>query len=239
MPTIKLNPNGKIITKNGKVSCTCCEAGECCMYPAQALFDGLYTYEDLPDTVVQVSSDVPPVVTVFTKLSSPQTGTGAGAPGVPTTYFLGIDSNNETVGIGIYSNDDEGPNSGPTWKGSEVANESSQYGACLFAPIFNDPLDYFSLEDQFADTYTVSGPPGGDVAVTRISLCEWEGLDSCGNKVTLTYNSGQFNTDALWVIGWLDYFGPVGDCIQLDASSGEKSGFQNTPVGSYTLGSVS
>ena len=190
MATIKRKSNGKIITKNGKVSCTCCEEFGCCMYPAQALFDGLYTYEDLPDTVVQVSSDVPPVVTVFTKLSSPQTGTGAGAPGVPTTYFLGIDSNsnNETVGIGIYSNDDEGPNSGPTWKGTEVSNESSQYGACLFAPIFNDPLDYFSLEDQFADTYTVNAdlefpweeqgnpitiPVNGFFSLERVSLCQW------------------------------------------------------------------
>jgi hypothetical protein len=200
--TIKTQ-GGKVIAKGGKVSCECCE---CCLYPAQALFDGLYTYEDLPDTVVEVSSDVPPVVTVFTKLSSPQTGTGAGAPGVPTTYFLGIDSNNETVGIGIYSNDDEGPNSGPTWKGSEVANESSQYGACLFAPIFNDPLDYFSLEDQFADTYTISGPISG--TVTRESICVWSGENL---RVT--------NFRYQWRV-----------------NGNNKSGNQNTPVGSYAGG---
>lgn len=50
MATIKIQ-GGKVITKDGKVSCSCCEKPECCMYPAQALADGLYTAADLPDAV--------------------------------------------------------------------------------------------------------------------------------------------------------------------------------------------
>jgi len=209
MATIKTQ-GGKIITKNGKVSCTCCaEPGECCMYPAAALVASLYSYEDLPDAI-----DVGGIE--YTKLDPPESVGGF------TRYY--INANDEYLGI----LEGEGEDSLWTYEGGG--------GPCLINAFNGEGGE---REDQFADTYTVSGPPGGDVAVTRISLCEWEGLDSCGNKVTLTYNSGQFSTDALWVIGWLDYFGPVGDCIQLDASSGEKSGFQNTPVGSYTLGSVS
>ena len=47
--TIKTQ-NGKVITKDGKVSCECCE--ECCMYSAQAFLDGLYDWDDLPDIIL-------------------------------------------------------------------------------------------------------------------------------------------------------------------------------------------
>jgi hypothetical protein len=47
--TIKTQ-GGKIITKDGKVSCECCDV-ECCLYPAQALADGEYSANDLPDAV--------------------------------------------------------------------------------------------------------------------------------------------------------------------------------------------
>lgn len=47
MASIKLQ-GGKVITKNGKPSCTCCIT-ECCMYPAQELIDGIYSDDDLPD----------------------------------------------------------------------------------------------------------------------------------------------------------------------------------------------
>ena len=47
--TIKTQ-GGKVITKGGKVSCSCCEEPECCMYPAAGL--GVdYTEDDLPDAV--------------------------------------------------------------------------------------------------------------------------------------------------------------------------------------------
>jgi hypothetical protein len=49
MATIKLQPSGKVVLKDGKVACGCCE--ECCMYPAQGLADAIYTADDLPDDV--------------------------------------------------------------------------------------------------------------------------------------------------------------------------------------------
>jgi hypothetical protein len=40
---------GKVITKDGKVSCTCC-GDECCLYPADGL-GTLYSEDDLPDVI--------------------------------------------------------------------------------------------------------------------------------------------------------------------------------------------
>ena len=49
--TIKTQ-GGKVITKEGKVSCSCCEEPEsCCMYSAQNLMNGVYSAADLPDAV--------------------------------------------------------------------------------------------------------------------------------------------------------------------------------------------
>jgi hypothetical protein len=48
--TVKRNGE-KVILKGGKVSCSCCDEEECCMYPAQALADGFYSASDLPDAV--------------------------------------------------------------------------------------------------------------------------------------------------------------------------------------------
>jgi hypothetical protein len=43
---------GKVITKDGKVSCECCGPPICCPYPAQELLDGLYSVADLPDELI-------------------------------------------------------------------------------------------------------------------------------------------------------------------------------------------
>jgi hypothetical protein len=51
MATIKLQPSGAVVLKDGKVSCECCEVEECCMYPAQNLANEDYSENDLPDAV--------------------------------------------------------------------------------------------------------------------------------------------------------------------------------------------
>ena len=67
-------------------------------------------------------------------------------------------------------------------------------------------IDDFRTEDQFADAYTVSGPISG--TVTRESVCVW-----LGTRLRLT-NFG----------------------YQWKVNGNNKSGFQNTPVGSYAGG---
>jgi hypothetical protein len=39
----------KTVDGQVRVSCSCCEEVECCLYPAQGLTDGRYTWNDLPD----------------------------------------------------------------------------------------------------------------------------------------------------------------------------------------------
>jgi len=52
MATIKLQPSGAVVIKDGKVACTCCELpAPCCYYPSAILAQGIYTVNDLPDAV--------------------------------------------------------------------------------------------------------------------------------------------------------------------------------------------
>ena len=190
MATIKLQPSGAVVIKDGKVACSCC-AGGCCPYPAQALVDGLYTYDDLPDDV---------------------TVNGTSFPRSGTTY------GNTTNGV-IFE--------GNVWAKYTSGVRSSR--PCLIQG---------GVEDQFADTYTVTGPPGGAVVVTRRSLCEWTGSDTCGNEVILEFVSyAQDIYFPYWIIYWLEY---SDDCNALELSSGVKEPYAqggdgiNTPVGNYS-----
>jgi hypothetical protein len=93
--------------------------------------------------------------------------------------------------------------------------------------------------DQFANSYTVTYTPGGEpresVVVTRISLCVWRGNDVCGRPWYLMYGDQEpfgAGSPYLWNI-WMaiDESDPCDDFQQQLASN---TGFQNTPVGSYS-----
>jgi len=47
--------------------CACCQPTGCCMYPAQALVDGLYSVDDLPDEILLNNVLLDLYDTVFTK----------------------------------------------------------------------------------------------------------------------------------------------------------------------------
>ena len=203
MATIKLQPSGAVVVKDGKVACSCCEQPptSCCPYPAQALVDGLYTYEDLPDAI-----DIDSIE--FTKLDPPQFIGGV------TQYYINLDG--EYLGI-----EDQTPDSIWAYEGGN--------NACL--------LNDAGWEDQFADSYMIT-PNVGDSAsptvVTRISLCLWQGTDTCGNFVYLSYdpnpNGGE---DLMWNVFFRFY---TTTCVHDGNVSGQKNEdeFQNTPVGTYT-----
>jgi hypothetical protein len=79
--TIKTQ-GGKVITKDGKVSCECCgppEFGACCFFSAHAFKAGLFSFNDLPPVVEVLGQTA-------TKLSSP-TALGPGA----TLYYQADD----------------------------------------------------------------------------------------------------------------------------------------------------
>jgi hypothetical protein len=155
------------------------------------LFDGLYTYQDLPDTVLGTGISGDDNV-VMSRLNPPQPSIDS----TGTSYYRGFSLNGSLVGIGLRE--------GGEWVGTEVANEDAEFGECLISRLPPDTSG--EIADQFADTYTVSGPIPG--TVTRESICVWSGENL---RVT--------NFRYQWRV-----------------NGNNKSGNQNTPVGSYAGG---
>jgi len=227
MATIKLQPSGAVVLKDGKVACTCCAQPPtgCCPYPAQALVDGLYSVADLPDEILLNNANLDLFDKVFAK-------TGG------SISFYEATQNGELMSVRINTYIDMQGIERIVWillaYGEEFGLSSNPF--CLISG--EDEAN--PSKDTFASSYTVTGPPGGPVIVTRQSLCVWTGPDTCGNEVRLEFFSyAEENDYPYWFIGWLEYFGPVGDCNVLDSSSGVKDPYAqggdgiDTPVGSY------
>ena len=217
--TIKYNTdpagNIKIITKDGKVSCACCEEPECCMYPAQALFDGLYTVDDLPDSVDIINVDI------VNELELNRSG---------AQYFGTTGGNTYKISIG---NDPETPDD--KYWALDVSFNGGAYGRvteseCLINYPYPRPdppvQEIGGFKDQFADTYTVTitGPiPTQIVSLNRVSLCLWEGIGPSGGSIwSIRYFSEDQEPNFLY--RWL-----------LDANDALrfKQGPSNTPAGNY------
>jgi hypothetical protein len=190
--TIKYNTdpagNIKVITKDGKVSCECCE--ECCMYPAQGLADELYTSSDLPDSIN--FNYILNSTTGTLQLNKSGTRYSGTVSGIGLVEFF-VEFRPQSIPVSwAYSSIRQNPSD------SAGPNGSTQ---CLF----RDFID-FPIKDQFADSYAISGPISG--TVTRESICVWR-----GPNLRLT-NFG----------------------FQWKVNGNNKSGLQNTPVGSYAGG---
>lgn len=167
MATIKRIGNGnnlRIITKvvggNRKVSCSCCAVTECCMYPAQALLDGLYTWNDLPDEIIGPDS------LIWNKLPEPPS----------LSYAIAYESEDNFNGEQTITLDPDFE----IW--SAIAG--TETNACLIDP------QGWGFDDTFSDTYEIQflNPNEGQSAatVTRVSLCVWE---DPANGVSLEYQN--------------------------------------------------
>lgn len=185
MATIKLQPSGKVVLKDGKVACGCCEVEECCMYSALDVSLGRYTVDDLPDDVTVGG------------ISLARSGSGYG---------------NTTNGVFLEGN---------VW--AKYTNGVRSERACLIQG---------GVQDQFADTYTISGETAAGAIVSRISLCEWRGLDGCGNRAILRYAEENFNTSP-WNIIELGTYRSTPPCTPDEVIEGFKDGDASTPVGEY------
>jgi hypothetical protein len=149
------------------------------MYPAQALRDELYTVSDLPDSLIIVSGDFQQEMTKTEGFSPAYQGTNS-------EIFLTEVTEGNPAFWDIFYN----PGAG---------GDILSFGqSCL--------VDGIYVKDQFADTYTVSGPISG--TVTRESVCVWR-----DSNLRLT-NFG----------------------FQWKVNGNNKTGLQNTPVGSYAGG---
>jgi hypothetical protein len=235
MPTVKLHSSGKAILKDGKVSCTCCAAPEtCCMYPAAGLGD---TYEaaDLLDSILL---NVTPGVD-FTFSSLLLNKVTPITEGDYTYYFTG-EADGEEAGVGIDT-------TAPEWvvasKGPSGFSPVTSLGSCLITGDGNLTPGDDAVEDQFADTYTVSAtlaspePNSRTDAhsrqTPRLSLCSWSysGEQEDPGNFTFILNVIFDPTLQKWVGTY------VLDSDNFGTAYFIKDDPQNTPVGTYTLDS--
>jgi hypothetical protein len=186
------------------------------MYPAQALADGLYTINDLPDEIVVQKTGNP--ITL-------QRGIGSSEPPqIPGAFYGSSDPNGNEDYVFLY-------------------NGFWEYGpgvpVCSQAPCLITDL---CAKDQFADTYTILDVESGQtIIVNRKSLCLWE-EDNGGTR--LFYNFGgpppynQYGAEIPRLIAWYIKDTPnladdEGVSLPFSQQVGYGLGRLNTPVGNY------
>ena len=199
---------GKVILKGGKVSCSCCEAEECCMYAADG-FEDTYEFEDLPDTLTTPNPDEPGTIT-YTKVSSFD---GA-------TAYTRTDPAPPAGAIRVAIGEFEGL---PAWLVQEYFEDewfTLLVGLCLVSPIF--------LDDQFADCYLLRSEFGETIQVLRVSLCLWLSanrsywLANPETEAPSEWGSLEFDpANQRWRANFVPY------------NEGPKQGNQNIPTGDY------
>jgi hypothetical protein len=226
MATVKLQ-NGKVILKNGKVSCICCEEEECCMYPADRLFPfstdpDFFTFDDLPDELEYNGSIWPKTIELFSGGGTSACWKLYQSPDDEEDMILWNVDENEYGTLGCA--DGDGPN--------YTRQQSLGIVCCLI------DLDF---QDQFADTYTInveifgSGPQ--TIQVERESLCVWSGFDNCNRRVFLEITLFDEDIPEETFYSWaFTYFGIECPPLGGNARTAYKSAFQNTPVGDYYVG---
>jgi hypothetical protein len=189
------------------------------MYPAQALFDGLYTADDLPDEVLYNDGSRPP--TVLQKTLNPELVGGVGYPWPQDgsddagIYFIVVDDGGDPISWAF--GDDRGEGTLP----------------CLIQGDGNLNPNNDLSEDQFADTYTVTiNPPdnnAGTYTVTRRSICVWSTqVEESGEPAGLKLSYIDAVIGGGFAYTWE---------IELDTSY-IKDGFANTPTGNYAGGNA-
>jgi len=210
--TIKTQ-GGKVLTKEGKVSCECCDIGVCGFYPAIGMQQEFYTSEDLPDEIYvnYINEQF-----LFTKFED--------------SFYATIQGNDFRV-----SPIDNGD---PIWQpGQEDFNISWRFQSNfdgVWFDVEDTPVDGFlfragelGTQSLYADTYIISGPISGNVNrvpkefETAPETCEW-----ISDNLILRYN-GRFTDDPLFLFN---------GNFKWQVNGNNKIGDQNTPVGSYEGG---
>jgi len=208
--------SGKIITKGGKVSCSCC-GGECCLYPGEDAYGiGLLTNDDLPDELELWFSSRDPE---------------------PKLYGPAIATYNGNATWGSFNNG-EGPSVEWAEDGWVVIYAGGGPGgpaACLLPTPFDAvPVaglnDRYYVFDRFEDTYTFNitfEDQFDSGTLVRESLCVWTNPSTQTESLnTLLSRIGYGGTDGT-SNKWEDMADNDFQAI--------KSGFQNKPSGIYTV----
>jgi hypothetical protein len=221
MATVKTQ-GGKVILKDGKVSCECCATCVfgCGFYSAPDLLIGNYTASDLPDAVT---------INWGGNFTGTAIKSGSG-------YFA--NNNNITLSVEpieyIYS----GNLAIGLWVLNNVATGARATVGCMLFPYLpTDPFPSnktYLVQDQFASSYVVTvwkwrtdplQPQGFDPfprTVTRTSMCEWTGTGVFDEPIKLYYEFV-----AQWSYDYIDGF----DEPNIYTSAVKLYSAQNTPVG--------
>jgi|694.fasta_scaffold11575_6 hypothetical protein len=205
MPTIKRTAEGKIITKSGKVSCSCCAIAidDCCMYDSsQFQTDPSDEDADLFDT------DLPEKIKVN---------------GVELTH----------TGFGDYTCDADQPRLSYTpstnvW----VVSISDDYGGIQFRTCMIGEIGGFAVEDEFEACYKIylqapDTPYPGSLYATvyRESLCKWTNYADYIDP----FGSSPYLVELIFDPSIQRWYADLGGAPFYF----EKSPHQDTPVGAY------
>jgi len=221
MATIKLQ-GGKVLLKDGKVSCSCCEP--CCMYPADGLGD---TYE---------AADLP--ATLYGKWADRADGTFTKSGDEYTLGTVTIRVNAGGTAWEFHDSDDDAT--------STIGNCLIR-GDGNYTPEDDAVEDQFYPTYQV--TLPNWGPGGSDLVktVTREGLCQWYlfeslGDDGDGNEMyiyIILYYDVIDSPLYHWKLDGLWSYGLTGDVMISIGTKSDGSG-QGSPVGAYSdfLGST-
>jgi hypothetical protein len=198
------------------------------MYPAEGLFVGDFTVDDLPETVVVNSNQGDGAFTLT--LTNKNSGLD----------LLRYDwSNNEST-VYLYLLGEEGTVRTGVLQ-FEIADETLDppirtYGSsneCLITGDGNLTAGDDLVEDQFEDTYTLTSIEGS-IVVTRVSLCRWElpteiGSPNLGGSLEYyPINPMEGQPSPAWIAG-------MDDGQAMSPAGGEKTSPNlSSPVGTYT-----
>ena len=163
MATIKLQPSGAVVIKDGKVACTCCAQPGCCLYPSPSSGTTLpYPIADLPDSVLidglSFSKNNPPLSREIAVFPPVFADVYYGDPLILSFYVALY----EEMGV-------------TTW--AAFAGGSTNNDACLIG------LGFATAKDEFPDTLTVNGTDSIE-RDPMTNFCTWS-----GGSWTLRYNS--------------------------------------------------
>lgn len=261
MATIKLQPSGAVVLKDGKVSCGCCGCPYYGLYKSSE-FDFSYSFDDIPEELELTT----PFIQNFDVVNVSKNSIQISVDGLIKLAYVQSGFFNEYEpgyyeggwGIGLYSGgwrnvfytqDSEG-----IWY-EDIGSFSYFFLIynLLDFPIFDDGLSTRTL-DYFANTYNISSVSGSFIVnrPTEIDPFYADRIVPARNRICNVYGPYEYANPGLWenTAGVKLFFGAVYDVfdssIIIDSSSKwtirnsgqvfRKTGLQNTPVGSYEGG---
>lgn len=190
----------------------CCAppAVACCMYPADQLGVG-YGQADLPDSIT---------ITIDGAGGDSRIATKSGSE-----YVYGSYGAIPNLKLGVVDD---------AWQFIPNADNLSAYvQPCLFDTLGGTADAEFTINDNFADTYTVEFLTNKQVVVNRESLCSWFGtatIDGFVYEAYIVYNDANISALNDVPFGWVASF----NSADVAGAANPIDGNLSSPVGTYS-----